>query len=122
MHTETILAVRNVRESAAWYEQLLGCHSSHGGDTFEILRNPEEQVLLCLHHWGDHGHPTMTDRATTPGNGLILYFKVDDLETIWANTQKLAAVVEEPPHLNANSGLEEFSLRDPDGYYISVSY
>lgn len=122
MHTEIIVAVSDVRKSADWYEQLLGCHSSHGGTTFEILRNEQEQVILCLHHWGDHGHPTLSDPGVAAGNGIIIYFKVEDLDAIWCNAQSLGAVVEETPHLNPNSGLEEFSLRDPDGYYISISY
>ncbi|WP_118952823.1 VOC family protein [Taibaiella helva] len=121
MHTELIIAVSNVRRSAEWYEQLLDCRGSHGGDTFEVLRNKEERVLLCLHHWGDHEHPTLSDRGIPAGNGIIIYFKVEDLDAVWRKAQALGAVVEEAPHLNPNSGLEEFSLRDPDGYYISVS-
>ncbi|WP_118975989.1 VOC family protein [Taibaiella koreensis] len=122
MHTEVILAVKDVRRSAAWYEQLLGCRSSHGGSVFEILRNGQEEIMLCLHHWGDHGHPTLTDPGIAAGNGMILYFKVENLSDIWRRAQMLDAVIEEEPHLNSNSGLEEFSLRDPDGYYISISY
>jgi len=122
MHTELIIAVSDVRRSAEWYERLLDCRGSHGGDIFEILQNKEEQVLLCLHHWGDHGHPTLSDQGIPAVNGIIIYFKVEDLDAVWHKAQALGAVVEEAPHLNPNSGLEEFSLRDPDGYYISVSY
>ena len=32
-----------------------------------------------------------------------------------------AAVLEEEPHLNPNTGTHEFALRDPDGYYVMVS-
>lgn len=121
IYTELIIAVKDVRASAAWYEQLLGCRSSHGGDTFEILRNDKEEVLLCLHRWAAHDHPTLSDPETVAGNGLIIYFRTDELETIWERAQKQEAVVEEPPHLNTNSGAREFALRDPDGYYLLVS-
>lgn len=119
--TEIVIAVKEVRVSAAWYEQLLGCRSSHGGTSFEILRNEEGAVVLCLHVWAAHDHPTLTDASVMPGNGLIIYFKTDKLETIWENAKRLGAIVAEEPHLNTNSGLQEFSLRDKDNYYISIS-
>jgi hypothetical protein len=28
---------------------------------------------------------------------------------------------EEEPHVNENTGTPEFSLRDPDGYYVTIS-
>jgi hypothetical protein len=29
--------------------------------------------------------------------------------------------LEERPHVNPNTGTPEFSLRDPDGYYVTIS-
>jgi hypothetical protein len=29
--------------------------------------------------------------------------------------------LEEEPHTNPNTRTEEFSLRDPDGYYVTIS-
>ena len=29
--------------------------------------------------------------------------------------------LEEEPHVNPNTGTAEFTLRDPDGYYVSIS-
>ena len=31
------------------------------------------------------------------------------------------ARLEEEPHVNPNTGTEEFSLRDPDGYYVTIN-
>lgn len=118
---EIIIAVKNVRASADWYCRLLNATPQHGGDTFEILAGPDNNVILCLHQWGAHGHPTMLRPDPLPGNGLILYFRVSDVKACWENALQLKAVVEEPPHLNENAGREDFSLRDPDGYYVSVS-
>lgn len=118
---EIIIAVKDIAESSRWYQQLLGCKSAHGGDTFEILTDEDGTVVLCLHKWAAHGHPTMKNPAITPGNGLILFFRVTDLENKWKHAQRLKAVVEEPPHINHNSGRNEFSIRDLDGYYVSVT-
>ena len=29
--------------------------------------------------------------------------------------------LEEEPHMNPNTGTTEFSLRDPDGYYVTIN-
>jgi hypothetical protein len=99
----------------------LNCKSHHGGETFEILVDESDRVILCLHKWGDHEHPTLNLPELHSGNGLILYFRVSDLEIIWQNAKRLNATIEEPLNVNPNSGKDEFSLRDIDGYFIIVS-
>lgn len=121
IRTEVVIGVNDVEKSAAWYQKLLNCERRHGGDTFEILTEQDDTVILCLHKWGEHGHPTLTDTQIKPGNGLILYFRVSNLNEIWENAKHLNAKIEEQPHINQNSGKEEFSLRDVDGYYVSIS-
>lgn len=121
IRNEPIIAVKNVEASSKWYQKLLGCKSKHGGSAFEILVDDEKTVLLCLHTWGEHGHPTMMNAGITPRNGLILYFRVDDLQSIWNNAISLNAKIEEEIHLNTNSEKEEFSLRDLDGYYLTIT-
>jgi hypothetical protein len=60
------------------------------------------------------------DRAQ-PGNGLLLFFRVDDYEMSLKRARALVARFEEEPHLNPSTQTEEFSLRDPDGYYLTIS-
>ncbi len=118
--TEPIIAVEDVQKSSNWYQQLLNCKSGHGGAVFEILTDENGTQILSLHKWGEHQHPTLTESKSANGNGLILYFLVDDLDQIWKNALKLNAITEEKPHLNTNSGRMEFSIRDLDNYYISI--
>lgn len=117
--TEPIIAVRNVRESSKWYQQLLGCSSAHGGEVFEILTDENGNQILSLHKWGEHDHPTFSE-PTNAGNGLILYFLVNDIKPVWENAKKLDAEIEKKPAVNTNSSRIEFSIRDLDNYYISV--
>lgn len=121
IRTEPIIGVDNVEKSSRWYQELLGCKNAHGGDTFEILADQDETVILCLHKWGEHEHPTLSSSEVTPGNGLILYFRVDNLEKIWQNAKHLNAVIEEKPNVNQNSGKREFAVRDLDNYYLLIS-
>jgi catechol-2,3-dioxygenase len=118
---ETIIAVQDVAKSSKWYQDLLNLKSKHGGDSFEMLANENETVILCLHKWDEHDHPTMKDPSIEVGNGLILYFRVSDLKEVWERATKLSLDYEQEPHLNENSGQQQFSLRDLDGYYLMIS-
>jgi catechol-2,3-dioxygenase len=118
---ETIIAVKDVAKSSKWYQDLLDLESNHGGDNFEMLTAGSGTVILCLHRWGEHDHPTMTDPGITVGNGLILYFRVSVLDEIWSNAIRLNIDIEQEPHWNENSGQQQFILRDLDGYYLIIS-
>lgn len=120
IRTETIIAVKDVAKSSAFYQSLLNCDSSHGGNTFEILTS-EGNTVLCLHKWGEHEHPTLLNPDIIPGNGLILFFRTDRLKEIHANAQKLGAFIEKNIHYNKNSLKNQFILRDPDNYYLIIS-
>jgi uncharacterized glyoxalase superfamily protein PhnB len=120
IRVEPIIGVEDVARSSSWYQQLFSFESQHGGDTFEMLAETDGTIVLCLHKWGKHDHPTLTD-PTMAGNGLILYFRVDDLDQIWKKAQQLQATIELELHINPNSGEREFALRDPDGYYLLIS-
>jgi catechol-2,3-dioxygenase len=117
--SDVIIAVNDVRASSSWYQAIMSLKSNHGGDTFEVLTNDKYDVVLCLHKWGEHDHPTML-MPTKPGNGLILYFRVNNFEEIVQNAIKLNSNTT-PIKLNPNSNRREFSLYDPDGYYLIIS-
>jgi hypothetical protein len=57
----------------------------------------------------------------TPGNGLLVFFRVDDYEMALKRARALVARFEEEPHVNPNTQTREFLLRDPDGYYVTIS-
>jgi len=101
--------------------QYLTVRGMHGGKEFAILVSENDEVLICLHKWGKHGHPTMANPAITPGNGLILYLRTENMNVIRQNVEKIGAYIEEDIHLNTNSTKKEFSLRDPDGYYLTIT-
>jgi len=48
---------------------------------FGQIMDTDGTVLLCVHEWGEHEHPSLTspDRVE-PGNGLLLFFRVDDFD------------------------------------------
>lgn len=119
----TIIGVGDVTRSFKWYQSLLGLpESAPAHDYFGQILDSDGTVLLCLHQWGDHEHPSlMSPDSAQPGNGLLLFFRVDDFEMALPRARALVARLEEEPHLNPNTGTTEFSLRDPDGYYVTIS-
>ncbi|MEO6871732.1 MAG: VOC family protein [Chthoniobacterales bacterium] len=121
--TWTIIGVGDVAGSFRWYQALFGLpETAPAHDHFGQILDTDGTVLLCLHQWGAHGHPSlMSPNEAPPGNGLLLFFRVDDYEEALIRARSLVARFEEEPHLNPNSGTMEFSLRDPDGYYVTVS-
>jgi predicted enzyme related to lactoylglutathione lyase len=118
---DPILAVNDMEASVKWYKSVFGWQRMHGGNEFATLVSDNKEVMLCLHAWGEHGHPTMIDPDSTPGNGLILYFRTDAMNAIRQNVKKMGAPIEDDIHLNPNSRQLEFSLRDPDGYYLTIT-
>jgi catechol 2,3-dioxygenase-like lactoylglutathione lyase family enzyme len=121
--TWTIIAVADVAASFKWYQSLLGLPpTAPAHDDFGQILDSDGTVLLCLHEWGAHEHPSLTspNQAQT-GNGLLLFFRIDDFDTALPRARALVDRLEEEPHVNASTGTPEFSLRDPDGYYVTIS-
>jgi catechol 2,3-dioxygenase-like lactoylglutathione lyase family enzyme len=118
----TIIGVRDVASSFKWYQSLFGQpHTSPAHDFFGQILDEDGTVLLCLHEWGAHEHPTLTSPdIAQPGNGLLLFFRVDDYDEALIRGRALSQL-EEQPHLNPSTQTMEFSLRDPDGYFVTIS-
>lgn len=121
--TWTIIGVRDVSQSFKWYQSLFAQTATAPAHSyFGQLVDSDGTVLLCLHEWGAHGHSSlMSPDDGTPGNGLQLFFRVDDYATLLKQARALAPQFEEEPHINPNTRTEEFSLRDPDGYHVTIS-
>jgi catechol 2,3-dioxygenase-like lactoylglutathione lyase family enzyme len=119
----TIIGVRDVPGSLKWYQALLGLPvTPPAHDYFGQVLDADGTVLLCLHEWGDHDHPSLTSPDhVAPGNGLLLFFRVDDSNQALRRARTLVPRLEEEPHVNPNTRTQEFSLRDPDGYFVTIS-
>ena len=121
--TWTIVGVRDVPSSFKWYQSLFGQpETAPAHDYFGQIMDSDGTVLLCLHAWGEHDHPSlMSPDIVQPGNGLLLFFRVDDYDDALIRARALVTQLDEEPHLNPSTQTMEFSLRDPDGYYATIS-
>ena len=121
--TWTIIGVADVPRSFKWYQSLLGlAQTAPAHDYFGQILDSDGTVLLCLHEWGAHDHPSLlSSDLAQPGNGLLLFFRIDEFDAALRSARALVARLEEELHVNENTGTPEFSLRDPDGYYVTIS-
>lgn len=128
MRPQPLIAVKDVEGSSRWYQRLLGCESAHGGPKYERLVSKNGTLILQLHNWEvEHHHGRIGDRAARPyGNGVLLWFEVDDFDAAVARAMDLKAEVRLPKHRNPPSGEGgpnhwECWLRDPDGYTVVLA-
>lgn len=121
--TWTTIGVADVARSFKWYQSLFGQpETSPAHDYFGQILDTDGTVLLCLHQWGAHEHPPLASpEFATPGNGLLLFFRVDDFDEARSRARALVIELDEEPHVNPSTGTKEFALGDPDGYYVMVS-
>src|SRR5262245_60150436 len=94
--TWTIIGVAGVARSFRWYQSLFGQPETAPAHAyFGQVLDADGTVLLCLHQWGAHEHPTLSspDHAT-PGNGLLLFFRVDDFGEALFRARSLVSELE----------------------------
>lgn len=118
----TIIGVRDVPASLRWYQSLFSQpETPPGHEYFGQILDSDGTVLLCLHRWGTHEHPSLMSGEATAGSGLLLFFRVDDYETTLNRARALVDRFEEESHVNPNTRTSEFAIRDPDGYFVTIS-
>jgi catechol 2,3-dioxygenase-like lactoylglutathione lyase family enzyme len=126
MHPQPLICVNDVEASSRWYQLLLGCRSAHGGPNYERLEI-SGKLMLQLHRWDvDHHHGPIGDPNKLAGNGLLLWFEIEDIDAAIARANLLGAEVILPRHRNPaeNDGGPnhwEIWLRDPDGYKVVLA-
>ncbi len=121
MQLAPLICVRDVEFSSRWYQRLLNCESGHGGREYERL-NSRGRLILQLHDWAvEHEHGPLGDPALRPyGNGVLLWFELDDYEEAVNRAAGMQVDVVKPSHLSENQNWE-FWLRDPDGYTVVLT-
>ncbi len=143
MRPQPLLVVRDVAASSRFYRHLLGCslggdggdgHGADGGHggpleyerLYDAARHHtvwgSDGLVLQLHAWeADHHHANLGQAGVPVGNGVLVWFEVDDLDDAVARAQELEAPVVLDLHVNPNAGHREIWLTDPDGYTVVLA-
>ena len=90
--TWTIIGVADVPESFKWYQSLLGLpETAPAHDYFGQIVDSDGTVLLCLHEWGAHEHPSLA----SPQRRRPL--RVNNFEVALPRGRALVSGLEEEP-------------------------
>jgi hypothetical protein len=124
---QPLIAVSDVEASSRWFLQLLACDRAYGGSEFKGLVS-NGVLVLQLHRFDvEHHHGRIGDPSDRPyGNGVLLWFEMDDFEAAVARAMKMEAEIILPRHRNPPTGEGppnhwECWLRDPNGYVVVLA-
>jgi catechol 2,3-dioxygenase-like lactoylglutathione lyase family enzyme len=118
---QPLLCVRDVRAASRWYQKVLGAESGHGGDEYERVV-VDDVMVLQLHAIDEaHHHGPLAKPRVPLGNGVAVWFEVDDLDAARARVRRAKAKIVTDVHENPNAGHRELWLRDPDGYLVVLA-
>ncbi|MFZ0392354.1 MAG: VOC family protein [Terracidiphilus sp.] len=127
MQLQPLICVSDVEASSRWYPRLLGLRSNHGGPAYEQLVL-DGRLILQLHSFEEeHHHGRIGNPDDKPyGNGVLLWFEVDDFDAVLERAQQMSVEIVLPRHRNPPQGSGgpnhwECWMRDPDGYVIVVA-
>ena len=124
VQAQPLIAVRDVRASGRWYAELLGADSlpehSHR-DVYDRISTSGHRILQ-LHAWDEENHPNLVNaNAAAPGHGVVLWFQVDDFDSVVERARALGSEIIEEPHVNPGPQHREMWLRDADGYVVVIA-
>jgi predicted enzyme related to lactoylglutathione lyase len=121
MQLTPLICVHDVEATSCWYQALLGLVSGHGGSDYERL-NAGDRLVLQLHKWEvEHHHGPLGDPLHKPyGNGVILWFEIEEFQTAVARAEAMNVDILRPSQLSEN-GNWEYWLRDPEGYTVVLT-
>lgn len=127
MNPQPLICVDDVEASSRWFQKLLGLQSAHGGPEYERLEK-NGRLILQLHRWDvAHHHGAIGDPKLKPyGNGVLLWFEIDDFDAAVGRANELGAETIRPRHRNPPDGDGgpnhwELWLRDQNGYTIVLA-
>ena len=128
MRPQPLIAVQDVEASSRWYQRLLGCRSAHGGPAYDQLTH-SGQLVLQLHSFAvEHHHGPIADPQDVPyGNGVLLWFEVQDFDAVVQRAAEMNVPIILPRHRNPPDDRAggpnhwECWMKDPDGYTVVVA-
>ncbi len=122
---QTLIAVRDVKASSAWYQTLLGVRGGDPDHPHRLIYDrlmSGDSLVLQLHRWDAEDHANLTGADRGPhGHGVLLWFEVDDFDAAVERVRSLGARVIEEPHVNPAPQHREIWLEDPDGYVVVLA-
>ena len=122
MRPQPLISVTDVDASRRWYRRLFGLDSNEGNLEYARLFQ-NGHLILQLHSFeAEHDHGPIGNRDDKPyGNGLLLWFEVDDFDAVMHRVTEMAVEIVMLRHRNPRPNHWECWIRDSDGYIVVVA-
>jgi catechol 2,3-dioxygenase-like lactoylglutathione lyase family enzyme len=118
---QPLIAVADVPASSRFYQAVLGVTGGHGGEEFEMLIDDGRLVMMLHHVSVAHHHGALHDPGQPSGNGVALWFDVDDFDARVGAVRETSAELVHDVNVNPNARHREIWLRDLDGYLVVLA-
>jgi predicted enzyme related to lactoylglutathione lyase len=121
VRSQPLITVADVPAASRFYQAVLGATSDHGGEEYERLVVDGELIMQLHSNEVGHHHGRIGDHLQAVGNGVLLWFELDDFDAAVARTRETGAEIVTDVHVNPNAGHRELWLRDHDGYLVVLA-
>lgn len=128
MYPQPLICSADVEATSRWYQKLLGAKSDHGGPVYERLVDSNKKLIMQIHKWEvEHDHGPIGDETKKPyGNGVLLWFEIDDFDAAMQRVAELSPEIVLPKHRNppdGNGGPNHWEcwMKDPNGYTVVIA-
>ena len=117
-----ILAVRNVRQTAEYYRDVLGFTLDSVDGVFQPTADEPGGVYAIVKRSGVWVHFQIRredlPQRTRPAFERDVYLYVEGLDGLYTDLQQRGAVILQPPHI-APHGIREMLVQDVNGYRLA---
>jgi uncharacterized glyoxalase superfamily protein PhnB len=107
MDVAPMLQTNDMRQTRAWYEQVLGFTAADFSDDNWCSLSRDEVSIMFMHD----------DQMGPPSATAIQYFYVDDVVALWSLIKGRVTAESGPEEMPY--GMLELTIKDPNGYLLS---
>ena len=116
--SQLMLVCTDVEASSRFYCRVFGFESGHGGSEYDQLLHDGEMVMQLHDDDQEDHHGALRTAGVAPGNGVLVWFEVEDFEGTVERAKACGAEIVTDVHENTNAKQSEFWFLDPDGYLV----
>lgn len=121
IRSQPMMVLRDVEAGSRWFQDVAGLTSGHGGTEYEMLMDGDVLVAQ-LHEWDLHEHRHLGDmNDPSRGNGVLLWFAVDDFDAAVERVKTNQADVLDGPLENPLAHHREIWLKGPEGFTVVLA-
>ena len=110
---QVAVTFHDVPRAMAWYRDVLGLPLVFETNGMAFFAMGEVRLMMTVPGKDEHDHPAS-----------VLYFKVADINAVYATLAARGVVFEDAPHLVGKMGQTEiwmFFVRDPEQHLIGIT-